>query len=128
MIILIQHPFLLTVLETSGIEGPYLNIIKAIYSKPLRGSARALQIQRQMLAANHLTENGVDNRGVIERTEGVEGVCNPIGRTTSSYQTLQNSLGLSHQQRSTHGSSFICSRGRTSHAAVVGEALGPIKA
>jgi hypothetical protein len=29
----IQHPFMLKVLERSGIRGPYLNIIKAIYSK-----------------------------------------------------------------------------------------------
>jgi hypothetical protein len=27
----IQHPFMLKVLERSGIHGPYLNIIKAIY-------------------------------------------------------------------------------------------------
>jgi hypothetical protein len=31
----IQHPFMITVLERSGIQGQYLNIIKAIYSKPL---------------------------------------------------------------------------------------------
>jgi hypothetical protein len=29
-----QHPFMLKVLERSGIQGPYLNIIKAIYCKP----------------------------------------------------------------------------------------------
>jgi hypothetical protein len=26
----IQHPFMLKVLERSGIQGPYLNIIKAV--------------------------------------------------------------------------------------------------
>jgi hypothetical protein len=31
----IQHPFMIKVLERSGIQGPYLNMIKAIYSKPL---------------------------------------------------------------------------------------------
>jgi hypothetical protein len=31
----IQHPFMLKVLERSGIHGPYLNIVKAIYSKPV---------------------------------------------------------------------------------------------
>jgi hypothetical protein len=31
----IQHPFMIKVLERSGIQGPYLNIIKAIYSKPV---------------------------------------------------------------------------------------------
>jgi hypothetical protein len=29
----IQHPFMMKVLERSGIQGPYINIIKAIYSK-----------------------------------------------------------------------------------------------
>jgi hypothetical protein len=31
----IQHPLMLKVLERSGIQGPYLNIVKAIYSKPV---------------------------------------------------------------------------------------------
>ena len=31
----IQHPFILKVLERTGIQGPYLNIIKIIYSKPV---------------------------------------------------------------------------------------------
>ena len=31
----IQHPFMIKVLERSGIQGPYPNIIKAIYSKPV---------------------------------------------------------------------------------------------
>jgi hypothetical protein len=30
----IQHPFMIKVLERSVIQGPYLNMIKAIYSKP----------------------------------------------------------------------------------------------
>ena len=30
----IQHPFILKFLARTGIQGPYLNIIKAIYSKP----------------------------------------------------------------------------------------------
>ena len=54
----------------------------AWYGCLLRGFARALQIQRRMLAANYWTERGVPNRGVSEGTEGIEGVCNPIGRTT----------------------------------------------
>jgi hypothetical protein len=29
----IQHPFMLKVLERSGIQGPYLNIVNVIYSK-----------------------------------------------------------------------------------------------
>jgi hypothetical protein len=31
----IQHQFMTKVLERSGIKGPYLNMIKAIYSKPV---------------------------------------------------------------------------------------------
>jgi retron-type reverse transcriptase len=31
----IQHSFMIKVLERSGIQGPYLNIIKAIYSKSI---------------------------------------------------------------------------------------------
>ena len=30
----IQHPFLIKILHSVGIEGTYLNIIKAIYEKP----------------------------------------------------------------------------------------------
>jgi hypothetical protein len=32
---MIQYPFMIKVLERSGIQGPYLNMIKAIYSKPV---------------------------------------------------------------------------------------------
>jgi hypothetical protein len=31
----IQHSFMIKVLERSGIQGPYLNIIEEIYSKPV---------------------------------------------------------------------------------------------
>jgi len=31
----IQHTFMIKVLERSRIQGPYLNIVKAIYSKPV---------------------------------------------------------------------------------------------
>ena len=31
----IQYPFMIKVLERSGIQGPYLNVVKAIYSKPV---------------------------------------------------------------------------------------------
>ena len=30
----VQHPFLIKILQTVGIGGTYLNIIKAIYEKP----------------------------------------------------------------------------------------------
>jgi hypothetical protein len=31
----IQHLFMVNILERSGIQGPYVNIVKAIYSKPV---------------------------------------------------------------------------------------------
>jgi len=31
----IRHSFMIKVLERSGIQGPYRNIVKAIYSKPV---------------------------------------------------------------------------------------------
>ena len=31
---IIQHPFMIKTLQKAGIEGTYLNIIKAIYDKP----------------------------------------------------------------------------------------------
>jgi hypothetical protein len=31
----IQHSFVLNILERSGSQGPYINIIKAIYYKPI---------------------------------------------------------------------------------------------
>jgi hypothetical protein len=36
----IQHSFMIKVLERSGIQAPYINIIKAIYSKPRRQHQR----------------------------------------------------------------------------------------
>ena len=31
----IQHPFMIKTLQKMGIEGTYLNIVKAIYNKPI---------------------------------------------------------------------------------------------
>jgi hypothetical protein len=59
----------------------------AWYGCLLRGSARAWQMQRWTLTANHCTEHWVPNGGVRKRTEGDEWVCNPIGRTISTNQT-----------------------------------------
>jgi hypothetical protein len=43
----IQHPFLLTVLERSGIQGRYLNIIKATYCKPTNNNKLNEEILKQ---------------------------------------------------------------------------------
>jgi hypothetical protein len=34
----IQHPFILKVLQSSGLQGPYLNIIKPIHKKSTAGA------------------------------------------------------------------------------------------
>jgi hypothetical protein len=57
-----------------------------------------------MLEGKHQTECGDPNGVVRGRTEGTEGVCKPIGKTTiSTNQTSQSSQGLNHQPKSTHG-------------------------
>jgi hypothetical protein len=85
-----------------------------------------------MLTAIHWTDRRVPNGRARERTEGAEGVCNPIERTISTNQTPQSSQGLNHQLKSihggTHGSSHICSRRGPCQASVEGKALGPVKA
>ena len=85
-----------------------------------------------MHAVNHLTKNGDPNGGVRGRTEGAEGIHNPIGRKTSPNQNPQSSQGLNHKPKSihggTHGSSYICSRGWSYLASMGGEALGPVEA
>jgi hypothetical protein len=40
-----------------------------------------------MLTANHQTEHRDSNGGVRKRTEGEEGACNSIGKTTLNNQT-----------------------------------------
>jgi len=50
----------------------------------LSGSARSLLKQMRMVAVNHWTEQRNPIGEVREKTEGAEGVCNPIGRTTIS--------------------------------------------
>jgi hypothetical protein len=86
-----------------------------------------------MLSAIHWTEHGVSNEGVRERTEGVEGVCNSIGRTAiTTNQIPQSSQGLSYQPKSTyggtHGSSCICSRGCPCQTTMGGDAFNPVNA
>jgi hypothetical protein len=74
-----------------------------------------------MLSANPQTEQGDPNRGVEGRTEGAEGVYNPIGRTISTNQKPKNSQGLNHQSKNTHGgthghiSAFVAEGGLTWH-------------
>jgi hypothetical protein len=131
------HPETVSPWDPSHIQTPNPNTIvdankclltEAWYSCLLRACARGWQLQRPMLIANHWTEHGDPNGGVRERTEGVEGVCNPIGRTIiSTIQTSQSSQGLNHQAKSTHGgtcgSSRICNRGWRSLASIGGEGL-----
>jgi hypothetical protein len=43
----IQHPLMIKVLERSGIQGPYLNILKVIYFKPVAN----IKLNREKLEA-----------------------------------------------------------------------------
>ena len=52
------------------------------YSCLLRGYASAWQIQKWMLTDSYWMEYKASNEGARESTQGAEGVCNPIGRTT----------------------------------------------
>lgn len=55
------------------------------YSKTRQSLIKILTFENTntwMLTANHWTENGVPSGEVRERTEGAEGICNPIRRTT----------------------------------------------
>ena len=72
---------------------------RACYDSLWRGHARTLQIQRQMLEANHWTERRVPNGGVGGWTGGVE-VAVPMRKMKmSANQTSQGSQRLSHLQR-----------------------------
>ena len=39
-----QHPFMIKTLQKAGIEGTYLNIIKAIYNKPTENIGKKLKV------------------------------------------------------------------------------------
>jgi hypothetical protein len=45
----IQHPFMIKALERLGIRGPYLDMIKAIYSKPVA----KIKVNCEMLKQSH---------------------------------------------------------------------------
>jgi len=80
------------------------------YRSLLWDTARACQIQRQMLASNYWTENGIPSGGIRERIERAEGACNLI-RTTMP--TNQSSQGLNHYLNTIYRLAFesncICS-------------------
>jgi hypothetical protein len=71
------------------------------------------------------------HRGAGRRTEGGEGDCNPIGRTTLDGQTTQCSQRLDHQPRSVpggiHVSRHIYNRRWLCLTAMGGEVLGPVE-
>jgi len=79
--------------------------------------------------------HGDPKRRVRERTEGVEGDCNPIRRTTiltrpgqpPPLPELPGTKTPIHME-GPHGSSCICSRGLSYLATVGGEALGLVEA
>jgi hypothetical protein len=72
-------------------------------------------MQRQMLEANHWTEHRVLNGGVIERTEGAEGVCNPIGRTTISTNQIPQSSQRVHMEGPMTLATYVAEDGLVRH-------------
>jgi hypothetical protein len=58
-----------------------------ISSERLNQNLTDTEILMRTLAVNHWTEQGDPNGGVRGRTEGAEGVCNPIGKTISTNHT-----------------------------------------
>ena len=87
----------------------------------------------QIRTANYHNEPGDPNGGVRERTEGAEGDCNLIGKTTiSTNWSPKISQGLNHPQKTiqgwVHGYSYICNRGLPYLTSVGGEALDPVEA
>jgi hypothetical protein len=62
-----------------------------------------------MLATNHCTEHEGLNGGVMGRTEGAEGVWNPI--TISINQTPQSSQGLKNHKKSIYPSAYVVEDG-----------------
>jgi hypothetical protein len=53
----IQHQFMIKVLERSGIQGPYINMIKAIYSNPVAN----IKVNGEKLEAIPLKSGTRDN-------------------------------------------------------------------
>jgi hypothetical protein len=51
-----------------------------------------------MLSANHWTKHRVPNGRAGERTEGAEGVCNPVGRTIISTNQIPSELTGTNQR------------------------------
>ena len=49
----IQHPFMIKTLQRMGIEGVYLNIVKAIYDKPIAN----IILNGEKLKTFHLIRN-----------------------------------------------------------------------
>jgi hypothetical protein len=60
----VQYPFMIKVLERSGIQGPYLNIIKPIYSKPVDN----IELNGKKLEAILLNQ-GLDKAAQIGKEE-----------------------------------------------------------
>jgi hypothetical protein len=91
----------------------------AWYSCPLRVCARSWPIQMQILTANHQTEPWDPSGRARGRTEEAEEDSNSIRRSKISTNLTpphpQNSQGLNHKPKKTHGGipgySCICSRG-----------------
>jgi hypothetical protein len=75
------------------VDSRKLLLMATWYGCLLRGSARAWQIQRWILAWNHLNEHWVPDGGVGEVTEGAEGVFSLMGGGAVSTGQITEVLG-----------------------------------
>ena len=63
----IQHPFIMKTLDKLGIEGMYLNIIKAIYDKPTTNI-----IQKMILDLYLIPYRGINSKWIKDMNLGPE--------------------------------------------------------
>jgi hypothetical protein len=68
-----------------------------------------------MLAVNDWAKYGVPGGRVRESTEGAEGVCNPIGRTTDTPELPGTMPPTKHMEGSMTSSAYVAENGLVGH-------------
>jgi len=77
-----------------GIHPTYSHQTQTLFQMPRSACWQEPEKDSQRLAVNHWTEHWNPNGGVRERTEVTEGVCNPMGRKTSTNQNPPELTGI----------------------------------
>ena len=87
----IQHPFMIKTLSKVGLEGTYLNIIKAIYDKPTAGI---------ILSGQKLSLFSFEIRSKTRMSAFTSHIQHGIGSPSHSNQTRRNKIHPSWKERS----------------------------